>query len=109
MREFPAICNSCSAIFGSGIRLAAMQVTLVGNVVRRCPRCGGNGRVPDGTYNIAIACRQCLLVAICRGENRPEFSYLRHLARPTLSNRRQKRDADGTDEGSRAVALCRDR
>jgi hypothetical protein len=54
MARIPAVCYSCGAFFPSPIDVApgSTNVTLGWNVVtRRCPRCGGSGRVLDGIFD----------------------------------------------------------
>jgi hypothetical protein len=52
MPQVPAFCDTCEAIFPSGIFLENVSnITLVGNSAGPCPRCGGMGHIPDGIYN----------------------------------------------------------
>lgn len=51
MPDVPAVCDTCGTVFSSGIYAEnATIVTLVGNTAGPCPRCGGMGHVPDGTF-----------------------------------------------------------
>ena len=45
--SIPAICDSCGAVFPSGIAASGI---VRGNKSGPCPACGGMGSVPDGTY-----------------------------------------------------------
>jgi hypothetical protein len=47
----PAVCDSCGAFFPSGYDLHGTEIKLAGNRAGPCPRCGGMGHIPDGTYN----------------------------------------------------------
>lgn len=52
MTRVPAVCDSCGAFFPSPIEASnSTNITFSGVAVGPCPRCGGNGHVPDGTYN----------------------------------------------------------
>jgi hypothetical protein len=52
MPEVPAFCDSCGAIFRSGMVFENSQnVTFHGVQAGPCPRCGGMGHVPDGVFN----------------------------------------------------------
>ena len=49
----PAVCETCSTIFPSGFSVEnSANVTFSGSTSGPCPKCGGTGRVPDGTYNV---------------------------------------------------------
>ncbi len=51
MPNILALCDSCGAVFPSGIRMSnARHVTLAGNRIQ-CPRCGAMARIPDGVFN----------------------------------------------------------
>jgi hypothetical protein len=53
MPEMPAFCDNCGAIFGSGLVFEnCSNVSLSGGKSGPCPRCGSNGSVPDGVYDI---------------------------------------------------------
>lgn len=50
--HIPAFCDSCGAIFNSGIVADnAMSITLAGNRAGPCPVCGSAGHIPDGVFN----------------------------------------------------------
>jgi SEC-C motif-containing protein len=52
MVRVPAVCDSCGGFFPSSIQLSnATGVNFTANRVGPCPRCGGNGHIPDGAYN----------------------------------------------------------
>ena len=52
MPRVPAVCDSCGAFFPSPIEVTnSTDITFGGIGVGPCPRCGGTGHVPDGTYN----------------------------------------------------------
>jgi hypothetical protein len=50
----PAVCDSCGAIFPSGIAFGpdVRGITMRGNKSGPCPKCGGMGSIPDGVYNV---------------------------------------------------------
>ncbi|MCP4374493.1 MAG: hypothetical protein GY797_41285 [Deltaproteobacteria bacterium] len=52
MPNIPAICNNpnCGAIFKSPFSLKAKNLTLK-NISIACPKCGSDGKVPDGKYD----------------------------------------------------------
>jgi len=51
--KIPAICDNCSTIFNSGIVVAnSYDISFSGCIAGPCPKCGSNGHVPDGLYNI---------------------------------------------------------
>ncbi len=53
MVHIPAFCDSCGAVFGSGIVVEnCVNVSLSGNRSGPCPRCGGMGSVIDGLFNV---------------------------------------------------------
>lgn len=48
----PAVCDTCGTIFPSGfVAEGASNVTFSGCGAGPCPKCGGNGHIPDGLYN----------------------------------------------------------
>jgi uncharacterized protein YecA (UPF0149 family) len=47
----PAVCNTCGAIFPSPLNILAENVGLFNIGVGPCPKCGGDGRIPDGIYS----------------------------------------------------------
>jgi hypothetical protein len=49
----PAICRDCGAVFAAPniFQGEALNVTMIGNTVSPCPRCGGTGEIPDGVYD----------------------------------------------------------
>lgn len=48
----PAVCNSCGAIFASGIEATnSTNVSFTNCSAGPCPACGGMGHIPDGVYN----------------------------------------------------------
>ncbi|HEX9050160.1 MAG TPA: SEC-C metal-binding domain-containing protein [Anaeromyxobacter sp.] len=46
----PAFCDSCGAIFASGIVAGGGTFTFTG-CAATCPRCGAMARIPDGTFS----------------------------------------------------------
>jgi len=51
MPVVPAVCDHCSTVFSSGIRVeGTLSATMVGNRSGPCPRCGAMGTIPDGLY-----------------------------------------------------------
>jgi hypothetical protein len=52
MVRVPAVCDRCGAFFPSPIEADnSTNITFSNVAVGPCPRCGGTGHVPDGTYN----------------------------------------------------------
>ncbi|MFA5771030.1 MAG: hypothetical protein WC894_06105 [Patescibacteria group bacterium] len=52
MIKIPAICDNCGTIFPSGFSAEnAFNITLSNNKSGLCPKCGGMGHLPDGTFN----------------------------------------------------------
>jgi SEC-C motif len=52
MTRVPAVCDTCGSFFPSPIEVSnSSNITFAGNKVGPCPRCGGMGHIPDGTYN----------------------------------------------------------
>jgi hypothetical protein len=52
MTRVPAVCDRCGAFFPSPIEVNnSTNITFSGVGAGPCPRCGGTGHVPDGTYN----------------------------------------------------------
>ena len=52
MPVMPAVCDSCGAMFPSGFEFEnSTNITLSNITISSCLRCGGTGRIPDGTYN----------------------------------------------------------
>jgi len=52
MPMIPAFCNTCGAIFPSGIRADnCTNMSLSNCASGPCPACGGMGHIPDGVYN----------------------------------------------------------
>lgn len=50
--DIPAFCDTCGAVFRSGISVDnATNITFVGNVAGPCPVCGGMGHIPDGVFD----------------------------------------------------------
>jgi hypothetical protein len=48
----PAVCNTCGTIFPSGFEAEnSTNITFQGCGAGPCPKCGGNGHIPDGVYN----------------------------------------------------------
>lgn len=45
----PAVCDACHAFFPSGFNIAG-GASFAGCASGPCPRCGGMGHIPDGTY-----------------------------------------------------------
>ena len=51
MPEFPAFCDSCGTIFGSGYVFDnCRSLHLSNNKAGPCPSCGGAGSLPDGVF-----------------------------------------------------------
>src|SRR5258708_29540160 len=51
MPQVPAVCDSCSRLFPSGIVLTNVtHATLTGNKSGPCPFCGSMGSILDGVY-----------------------------------------------------------
>jgi hypothetical protein len=62
MQFIPAFCDKCGTAFPSGFSVEnAKHLTLSGNKVGPCPRCGGMGSVPDGVFNIVDGAIEVLL------------------------------------------------
>jgi hypothetical protein len=52
MTRVPAVCDRCGGFFPSPIEASNSTNITFSNVgVGPCPHCGGQGHVPDGTYN----------------------------------------------------------
>lgn len=51
--DIPAFCDSCGTAFPSGIAVSGRVtgLTLQNNLSGPCPRCGGMGRVLEGTFD----------------------------------------------------------
>jgi len=47
----PAVCYTCGTIFPSPVNILAGNVEFFNVGVSPCPKCGGNGRIPDGIYS----------------------------------------------------------
>lgn len=54
MALIPAVCDSCNTIWGTRNLISgnAANLTLTGNKVSPCPKCGGWGNIPDGVYEL---------------------------------------------------------
>lgn len=53
MPNLPAFCRNCGAVFGSGIVVEnSTNLTFSGCTAGPCPRCGGIGDIPDGTFDV---------------------------------------------------------
>lgn len=53
MPMIPAFCDSCGTAFPSGISVDNVtNLTMSGNKFGPCPKCGGMGSTPDGTFNV---------------------------------------------------------
>ena len=53
MPIMPAFCDSCGAIFSSGISIDnSTNISFTNCSAGPCPNCGGIGHIPDGLYNI---------------------------------------------------------
>lgn len=48
--QLPAICESCSTIFASRYGVENSDGTFEDNTDSPCPKCGGVGRIPDGSF-----------------------------------------------------------
>lgn len=50
----PTICDDCGTIWGAQgvIGGAGGNITITGSKVGPCPKCGGWGSIPDGTYDL---------------------------------------------------------
>lgn len=52
MPVMPAICDSCGTVFPSGFYVEnSINIGFSGCKSGPCPKCGGDGSVPDGLYN----------------------------------------------------------
>ncbi|MCP3928647.1 MAG: hypothetical protein GY705_06050 [Bacteroidetes bacterium] len=52
MLRVPAVCDNCGTIFQSGFEATnATNISFYGCGAGPCPKCGGNGHIPDGIYN----------------------------------------------------------
>ena len=52
MTRVPAVCDRCGGFFPSPIEASnSTNITFSSVSVGPCPHCGGQGHVPDGTYN----------------------------------------------------------
>ncbi len=52
MFQLPAVCSTCGTIFPSGMAVAnSRDMTFQGNTAGPCPKCGGMGKVIDGTFD----------------------------------------------------------
>ncbi|GAB1611766.1 hypothetical protein HB162lentus_04100 [Mammaliicoccus lentus] len=53
MFNLPAVCMNCGTVFQSGFGLSVgVIMTSTNNMSGPCPNCDGNGRVPDGIYEV---------------------------------------------------------
>lgn len=53
MLDIPAFCDTCGTAFKSGFFAEnVINLTLQGNKAGPCPKCGGMGSIPDGTFNV---------------------------------------------------------
>jgi hypothetical protein len=53
MPNMPAFCDTCGTAFNSGIFVENVtSLTMRGNKSGPCPKCGGTGSIPDGTFNV---------------------------------------------------------
>ena len=54
MTRIPAICLTpgCNTIFPSIFNLTAQNVSFQNIGMGPCPKCGGGGKIPDGTYSV---------------------------------------------------------
>ena len=53
MPDIPAFCDTCGTAFKSGFFAEnASNLTLRNNKAGPCPKCGGMGSIPDGTFNV---------------------------------------------------------
>jgi hypothetical protein len=54
MPRLPAICDNaeCRTVFSSGYNITGGSADVAGNKSGPCPRCGSDGTVPDGLYEI---------------------------------------------------------
>jgi hypothetical protein len=51
MTRVPAVCDNCGAFFASPFDVNAQNATFFNISVGPCPRCAGQGHIPDGTYS----------------------------------------------------------
>ena len=52
MAQLPAVCRTCGTVFPSGFDLQhARNVTFEDCVAGPCPKCGGDGDIPNGIYD----------------------------------------------------------
>src|SRR5512136_1169416 len=48
----PAVCDSCGVIFSSVFEVSdSTNISFYGCGSGPCPKCGGDGHIPDGVYN----------------------------------------------------------
>jgi hypothetical protein len=90
MPVVPAFCDSCGAIFPSGILVEnSTHIQFSGGRAGPCPNCGGMGHIPDGIFNIIGS-----TIKLLTGPQRT-IADLNRLA--SLLNNFQQRDI-GLDE-----------
>jgi len=78
----PAFCNSCGAIFASGLDFDnAAEVSLSGCTAGPCPHCGGMGRIPDGVFNFIGNTIQILLAPQRTVDELSRLTQILHEAR----------------------------
>ncbi|OPY74541.1 MAG: hypothetical protein A4E65_03816 [Syntrophorhabdus sp. PtaU1.Bin153] len=81
----PAICDSCGAIFASGIEVENVYNTTFANCgAGPCPACGKMGHIPDGVYNFIDN-----TIELLSGPTRT-ISELERLARILTQARRER-------------------
>ncbi|MDR3542521.1 MAG: SEC-C metal-binding domain-containing protein [Desulfosporosinus sp.] len=51
MIDLPIFCNTCGAIFPSGIFVENLTDAMIEDISGTCPFCGGFGQVPSDVYN----------------------------------------------------------
>ena len=77
MPTMPAFCDTCGTIFGSGIQIEnSANISFSGCTAGPCPKCGGNGNVPDGIYSFFD---QTIHILSAKERTREEFAKLAAL------------------------------
>lgn len=49
-KRLPAVCDNCGEIFPAPIAMEGGSISISNVGVGPCPRCGGQGHIPDGLY-----------------------------------------------------------
>jgi hypothetical protein len=89
----PAVCDTCGAIFSSGISIEnSTHITFAGSTAGPCPNCGARGHIPDGTYNFTQD-----TIELLRGPDRT-VSDLERLAQILREARQRRASVDEVKE-----------